>query len=58
MMPSAHCRQKAEMCERRAAACGEAEMRDHWLEMAGEWRGLSDDESAQATTARLLLEAR
>lgn len=46
------------MCERRAAGCGEAGMRAHWLEMAGMWRRLGDDEGGQATLARLMRENR
>lgn len=37
----------------RGAECADSAMRAHWLDMAGEWRRLGDDGSAQGTTARL-----
>jgi hypothetical protein len=58
MMSSDLCYQKADECELRAAECPEALMRADWLEMAGQWRRLGDDGTAQSTMARLMSKAR
>ena len=57
MMSSAHCYQKADLCETFGAEYGEP-TRSHWLSMAAEWRCLGADGSPQATTARLMRQAR
>jgi hypothetical protein len=58
MMSPTRCRRHAVACETRGAACAEPAIRAHWLEMAGEWRSLGQDGTAQATTARLMLRRR
>ncbi len=58
MMTSDVCYQKADECELRATECPEAVMRADYLEMAGQWRLLGDDGTAQSTTARLMHKAR
>jgi hypothetical protein len=46
------------MCEAYGAECVGTLLRENWLEMAHYWRELAGDETAQATTARLITEAR
>jgi hypothetical protein len=58
MMTSDCCNQKAESCLARAVECSNTDTKAQWLEMAGQWHALAGDESAQATTARLMEDAR
>lgn len=54
MMSSSACYQQAEKCERRGAHSQTMVMRDHWLDMAGQWRRLGDDGNTPGTLARLM----
>jgi hypothetical protein len=58
MMTPDCCNQEAELCLTRAAVCSNRDARAQWLEMAGQWHALAEDESVQATTARLMANAR
>lgn len=42
------------MCQRRGIGSGDPAMRSDWMDLAGEWRRLSNDGDAQGTMARLM----
>jgi hypothetical protein len=58
MMTPDCCNQKAELCVTQAAECSDMDTKAQWLQMAGLWHALAGDESVQATTARLMANAR
>jgi hypothetical protein len=58
MMNSECCNEEAVLCLTRASESSNSEIKTRWLEMAGQWHDLAGDNSAQATTARLMANAR
>jgi hypothetical protein len=54
MMSRECCVQNAETCELRATKRVNSPYQAQWLAMAAEWRALAEDETDQATLARLM----
>jgi hypothetical protein len=54
MMSPDSCKQKAKLCEARAAECSDPIVRALWLEVAVQWHEVAQDESVQATLVRIM----